>query len=477
MRRDDTHLTDEDLLFLIDGELSARRRSRAEAHLSRCEACREKRDRIDYVTAMVSETYGRNTEPAAIGEVRHALRAALNASTTSLTRSWRFAFASMLAAQAAAVAARTATPAWALAAVVTATSLLAFDLHTRSAAEPTRIAASVEPGALPDCRVHPWSHASTRGRRACVSTQPQSSPRRLPVALRDQVLRQYRMERVSPADYELDYLITPELGGAPEAANLWPERYGLPNWNARVKDQLEDLLPRLVCSRAVPLAVAQQAIAGDWIAAYKKYFNTSVPLSGQAHLRDDDDALVFEVADAPALRLFALSATAEFRCRGTRPGHGLLCGLSAWLGFAGGGNGAREGVFPFSTPAWGRCVAVCRRPLNSGILFSPRLLWPRGRRRFHQFPARVTRSTCMTRRSLLIGGLATAMYVGALYGQTARPQPAPATPQPRQAQPAHQPAADSTPTGRVSRCAARGLRRGSACVSQPVPASDVTARR
>src|SRR5262245_45938063 len=42
----------------------------------------------------------------------------------------------------------------------------------------------------------------------------------------------------------------------------------------------------------------------------------------------------------------------------------------------------------------------------------------------------------MTRRSLVVGCLATAVYVSALYAQTARPQPAPATPQPRQAQPA-----------------------------------------
>src|SRR5262245_39223134 len=42
----------------------------------------------------------------------------------------------------------------------------------------------------------------------------------------------------------------------------------------------------------------------------------------------------------------------------------------------------------------------------------------------------------MTRRSLVVGCLATAMYVGALYAQTARPQPTPASPQPRQATPA-----------------------------------------
>ena len=42
----------------------------------------------------------------------------------------------------------------------------------------------------------------------------------------------------------------------------------------------------------------------------------------------------------------------------------------------------------------------------------------------------------MTRRSLVVGCLAIAMYVGALYGQTSRPQSAPPASQPRQAQPA-----------------------------------------
>src|SRR5688572_15728651 len=47
-----------------------------------------------------------------------------------------------------------------------------------------------------------------------------------------------------------------------------------------------------------------------------------------------------------------------------------------------------------------------------------------------------SRSKMMTRRSLVVGCLATAMYVGAIYAQTGRPQPAPVAPQPRQASPA-----------------------------------------
>src|SRR4029077_15433286 len=80
-------------------------------------------------------------------------------------------------------------------------------------------------------------------------------------------------------EYELDYLITPELGGSEDRLNLWPERYGGRVWNARVKDELEQLLPQLVCRGHVDLATAQRDIAVNWIAAYKKYFHTDRPVA------------------------------------------------------------------------------------------------------------------------------------------------------------------------------------------------------
>jgi hypothetical protein len=86
------------------------------------------------------------------------------------------------------------------------------------------------------------------------------------------------MEAVSDDEYELDFLITPELGGTNDRRNLWPERYSSQVWNARVKDELERLLPQLVCQRKLDVAIAQRDIAANWIAAYKKYFHTSHPL-------------------------------------------------------------------------------------------------------------------------------------------------------------------------------------------------------
>ena len=84
------------------------------------------------------------------------------------------------------------------------------------------------------------------------------------------------MESVPADQYELDYLITPQLGGAPDARNLWPQRYQARVWNAGVKDQLEDLLPRLVCEGRLDLRTAQRDIAADWVSAYRKYFRNGV---------------------------------------------------------------------------------------------------------------------------------------------------------------------------------------------------------
>ena len=93
-----------------------------------------------------------------------------------------------------------------------------------------------------------------------------------------QVFEAYGVDYRRAADYELDFLITPELGGASDAGNLWPQPYRSVAWNAYVKDELERHLQRLVCRGAVDLATAQQELAGDWIAAYKRRFDTDRPL-------------------------------------------------------------------------------------------------------------------------------------------------------------------------------------------------------
>lgn len=62
---------------------------------------------------------------------------------------------------------------------------------------------------------------------------------------------------------ELDHLIPLELGGANDAANLWPQVGRVPN----AKDKVENDLRDAVCSGKVSLAAAQRAIASDWLTA------------------------------------------------------------------------------------------------------------------------------------------------------------------------------------------------------------------
>ena len=95
--------------------------------------------------------------------------------------------------------------------------------------------------------------------------------RRVPAQVKRDVYRQYRITSHVAGEYEVDHLISLELGGSNSERNLWPQSRWTSPWNARVKDRLENTLHREVCAGRLPLDVAQHAIATDWIAAYGKY--------------------------------------------------------------------------------------------------------------------------------------------------------------------------------------------------------------
>lgn len=103
--------------------------------------------------------------------------------------------------------------------------------------------------------------------------------------VRSAVFREYGLADARPEDYEVDYLISPALGGTASIGNLWPEPYSTV-WNAHVKDALEKRLHQMVCNGQIPLATAQHDISTDWIAAYKKYFGTDRPLQVREDIKD-----------------------------------------------------------------------------------------------------------------------------------------------------------------------------------------------
>jgi hypothetical protein len=74
-------------------------------------------------------------------------------------------------------------------------------------------------------------------------------------------------DRGSPRRYEYDHLVPLELGGAGnDPRNLWPEPGASPN----PKDTVERVLRSMVCERRLSLRAAQEEIAGDWAATYRR---------------------------------------------------------------------------------------------------------------------------------------------------------------------------------------------------------------
>jgi hypothetical protein len=87
----------------------------------------------------------------------------------------------------------------------------------------------------------------------------------VPEAERHAVFAAYGVAYAQRGGYELDHLISLELGGDNAQANLWPEphdRTGFPG--SQTKDGVENRLHDLVCSGRVDLATAQHAIATNW---------------------------------------------------------------------------------------------------------------------------------------------------------------------------------------------------------------------
>ena len=71
--------------------------------------------------------------------------------------------------------------------------------------------------------------------------------------------------------FEVDHLISLELGGSNDIKNLWPESYTTTPYNARDKDVLENKLHKMVCDGEITLIKAQTEIAKDWIKAHQDY--------------------------------------------------------------------------------------------------------------------------------------------------------------------------------------------------------------
>jgi hypothetical protein len=95
------------------------------------------------------------------------------------------------------------------------------------------------------------------------------SVRNVPTSEKDQVFAEYSIASHSPGEYEVDHLVSLELGGSNDIANLWPEAAS-PKPGFHEKDKVENYLHSQVCSGAISLQQAQIKIATNWLTVYNQ---------------------------------------------------------------------------------------------------------------------------------------------------------------------------------------------------------------
>lgn len=282
------HPGDDILVRFVDNELPLMERQQVGRHVTECATCSARAEAIRAILADVAAEFvaqgdaGDDARELTL-QRRHRFEGAL-LKTMACTPPWPLRLARAFV--------RWQTQALAAAALILAPFVVPVMLRGSLTPDPIDSITA----ALPDQALTPGAVSTLTAAELCSGSRPS---RVVTAATRDRVLRSYRMEQVHASEYELDALVTPELGGTTEPANLWPQRYASPLWTAHVKDELERLLPALVCRGEIDLARAQRDLATDWVAAYQRHFNSSVPLRAhRATPGAEQDELIVEGSDA-----------------------------------------------------------------------------------------------------------------------------------------------------------------------------------
>jgi anti-sigma factor RsiW len=265
MKYEDSHLADEQLLLEIDGELSESSAKKVRAHLDSCWRCRVRSQELesaisDFVRAYQGDLDFKLPPHAGPRALLKAQLAKHSETESSLQARWFKVFRN---------------PVWRIA----ATALLVLGLFFLQATHRSLSRTQDLVVSLPDPKLTPGAAYLSSKRAVCAGTNMKNKA--VSVALQRRVFEEYGIGNAEPRAYEVDYLVTPALGGSDDIRNLWPHSYSATAWNARVKDALEDRLRTMVCDGSLDLTEAQREISTNWITAYKKYFHTGTPLVSQ----------------------------------------------------------------------------------------------------------------------------------------------------------------------------------------------------
>src|SRR5260221_6599071 len=159
--------------------------------------------------------------------------------------------------------------------LVLAALILLAGCNVPSAAQPTSHQVGVQPrtsgfaasGGLPDAACTPGAFfpGATKG-QICQPGYARSV-RNVPESEKTQAYDEYSIASHVAGQYEVDHLVSLELGGSNDIANLWPEAAS-PKPGFHEKDQVENFLHDQACSGTIPLQTAQIEIATNWLAVY-----------------------------------------------------------------------------------------------------------------------------------------------------------------------------------------------------------------
>ena len=266
-----SHLRSEELLLLVANELPWWRRVPAKRHFDRCGSCQARSLELESSLGEAASLQHSLAPPRAVG-LRASLLQKMSAPPAENDLP-------VLAPQ---------TGRWRMIAVCAALVMLTATLWSTRFANPgvlDGLIARSHNAALPIKRLTPGATRASRVEELCSTEDPEDD-RAIDASIEQKVFDEYGLPISARGAYEVDFLITPGLGGSEDIRNLWPEPYQSTMWNARVKNQLETHLHRMVCAGQMPLSKAQAEIAANWISAYKQAFHTDVPVETEASLAE-----------------------------------------------------------------------------------------------------------------------------------------------------------------------------------------------
>jgi hypothetical protein len=151
----------------------------------------------------------------------------------------------------------------------TSPNLLGATTEVPSLGQQTKTSNCQGQDALPDFACTPGAVFPTVTKDDICTSGYSQKVRDVSQKTKDRVYAMYGVTTHTTGQYEVDHLISLELGGSNEVSNLWPEP-AEPTPGFHEKDKVENYLHSQVCAGVISLSQAQKIIATDWQSVYEQ---------------------------------------------------------------------------------------------------------------------------------------------------------------------------------------------------------------